>query len=107
MNIVASSIYLYNNLQEFESFNKDNFNEKFKTIKIIDMYINDKTKLWVVTDTNDLIEKPYLQKSLVQGIHVLLQRNRGRWRLRGIRFKIREIKRTNDKCFNKHITPKR
>jgi len=65
MNIMASSIYLYNNYEEFESFNKDNFNEKFKTIKIIDMYIHQKTKLWVVTDTNDLIEKPYLQKSLV------------------------------------------
>ena len=65
MNIMASSIYLYNNYKEFESFNKDNFNEKFKTIKIIDMYIHDKTKLWVVTNTNDIIEKPYLQKSLV------------------------------------------
>ena len=61
---MASSIYLYNSYEEFESFNKDNFNEKFKTIKIIDMYIHQKTKLWVVTDTNDLIEKPYLQKSL-------------------------------------------
>lgn len=62
---MASSIYIYDNYDEFERFNKDNFNESFKTIKIIDMYVHDKNKLWVVTNTNDLKERPHLHKSLV------------------------------------------
>lgn len=62
---MASSIYLYNDYEEFEKFNKANFNEIFKTTKIIDLYVHDKTKLWVVTNTNDLKERPHLQKSLV------------------------------------------
>jgi len=65
MSIVASSIYLYNSLEEYKQYNKDNLNELFKSSKIIDLYIHAKTKLWVVTNTNNLKERPLLQKSLV------------------------------------------
>ena len=65
MNIVASSIYVYNNIKEYVQYNKDNLNELFKSSKIVDLYIHTKTKLWVVTNTNNLKERPLLQKSLV------------------------------------------
>lgn len=65
MSIMASSIYLYNNLEEYEKYNKDNLNELFKSSKIVDLYIHQKSKLWVVTNTNSLKERPLLQKSLV------------------------------------------
>jgi hypothetical protein len=62
---MASSIYVYDNLKEYIKYNKDNLNELVKSSKIVDLYIHDKTKLWVVTNTNDLKERPLLQKSLV------------------------------------------
>ena len=62
---MASSIYVYDNLKEYVKYNKDNLNELVKSSKIVDLYIHDKTKLWVVTNTNDLKERPLLQKSLV------------------------------------------
>jgi len=62
---MASSIYVYNSLKEYIKYNKDNLNELFKSSKIVDLYIHDKTKLWVVTNTNDLKERPTLWRSLV------------------------------------------
>ena len=37
MNIVASSIYVYNNIKEYVQYNKDNLNELFKSSKIVDL----------------------------------------------------------------------
>ena len=62
---MASSIYVYDNLKEYIKYNKDNLNELVKSSKIVDLYIHDKTKLWVVTNTNDLKERPLTWKSLV------------------------------------------
>ena len=62
---MASSIYVYDNLKEYVKYNKDNLNELIKSSKIVDLYIHDKTKLWVVTNTNDLKERPLTWKSLV------------------------------------------
>jgi len=62
---MASSIYVYDNLKEYVKYNKDNLNELVKSSKIVDLYIHDKTKLWVVTNTNDLKERPLTWKSLV------------------------------------------
>ena len=62
---MASSIYVYDNLKEYINYNKDNLNELVKSSKIVDLYIHDKTKLWVITNTNNLKERPLLQKSLV------------------------------------------
>jgi len=62
---MASSIYVYQNMEEFERFYKGYLDEPMRKIKIIDMYVKDKSKLWVVTNTNDAKERPLLQKSLV------------------------------------------
>ena len=62
---MASSIYVYDNLKEFERFYKGLIDEPLKKIQIVDFYIKNKSKLWVVTNSNDLKEKPRLQKSLV------------------------------------------
>lgn len=62
---MASSIYVYDNMKEFERFYKGFLDEPMKKINIVDMYINDKSKLWIVTNTNQEKERPRLQKSLV------------------------------------------
>lgn len=62
---MASSIYVYSSLQDFENFYRGFLNEPLKKINIVDLYIKDKSKLWVVTNSNSLKEKPTLQKSLV------------------------------------------
>ena len=62
---MASSIYVYDNMKEFERFYKGFLTEPMKKINIVDMYINDKSKLWIVTNTNQEKERPRLQKSLV------------------------------------------
>lgn len=61
---MASAIYVYENEEEFKNFYKGYTEDSFKTLKIIDMYIHDNDKLWVVTNTNDEKERPMLQKSL-------------------------------------------
>ena len=61
---MASAIYVYENAKEFENYYKGYTEDSFKTLKIIDMYIHDEDRLWVVTNTNDEKERPMLQKSL-------------------------------------------
>jgi len=61
---MASSIYVYENMKEFENWYKGFIDMPLKKLKIIDMYIHEKDKLWVVTNTNQEKERPLLQKSL-------------------------------------------
>jgi|TARA_R110002012_G_scaffold322062_1_gene554394 hypothetical protein len=62
---MASSIYIYDSIKEFEHFYKGYLDEPLRKIKINDLFIHKNSKLWVVTNTNDLKERPLLQKSLV------------------------------------------
>tara|TARA_R100000808_G_scaffold9877_1_gene26802 strand:+ start:16316 stop:16762 length:447 start_codon:yes stop_codon:yes gene_type:complete len=62
---MASSIYIYDSVDEFEHIYKGYLEEPLRKIKINDLFIHEKSKIWVVTNTNDLKEKPLLQKSLV------------------------------------------
>jgi len=62
---MASSIYIYDSIEEFEHFYKGWLDEPLRKIDITDLYVHENEKLWVVTNTNDLKERPRLQKSLV------------------------------------------
>jgi hypothetical protein len=62
---MASSIYIFDDMKTFDHFYKGYTKDKMRRIKIIDMYIQNKEKLYVVTNTNDQKERPLLQKSLV------------------------------------------
>jgi hypothetical protein len=62
---MASAIYIFDNMMRFDHFYKGHTEDKMRRIKIIDMYIQDKNKLYIVTNTNDQKERPLLQKSLV------------------------------------------
>lgn len=62
---MASSIYVYDNIEQYEMFYKGYLKELTRHLPIIDFYIKDKTKLWVVTNTNNLKEKPSILRSLV------------------------------------------
>jgi len=62
---MASSIYVYENMKEFENWYKGFTDEPFKHLKIVDMFVHKKDRLWVVTNTNQEKERPLLQKSLV------------------------------------------
>lgn len=62
---MASSIYIYDGLTEFENFYKGLLDNPIKKIKIFDLYINNNSQLWIVTNTNTLKERPTLKKSMV------------------------------------------
>lgn len=63
--IVASSIYVYRDMRSFEHFYKGFLDEPLRKINILDIYIKNNDRLWIVTNSNDMKEKPLLQKSLV------------------------------------------
>ena len=62
---MASSIYIYETEEDFNNFYGKNKEDITRNLKIIDMFIHDKEKLWVVTNTNNLKERPELVRSLV------------------------------------------
>ena len=62
---MATSIHVYDDIETFNKVYKGWLLEPLKNVKIKDMYIYDKRKLWVVTNTNDQKEQPRLQHSLV------------------------------------------
>lgn len=62
---MATSIHVYDDIETFNHVYKGWLLEPLKNVKIKDMYIYDKKKLWVVTNTNDQKEQPRLQHSLV------------------------------------------
>jgi len=62
---MASSIYIFDDMKTFNRFYKGYTEDKMRKTKIIDMYIQNKEKLYVVTNTNTQKERPLLQKSLV------------------------------------------
>jgi hypothetical protein len=62
---MASSIYIFDDMETFDHFYKGYTEDKMRRIKIVDMYVQDKNKLYIVTNTNDQKEKPEMRKSLV------------------------------------------
>lgn len=62
---MASSVYVFDDMNVFKYVYKGYTENKMRKIKIVDMYVQDKDKLYVVTNTNDQKERPLLQKSLV------------------------------------------
>jgi len=62
---MASAIYIFDDMKTFDWFYKGYTKDKMRRIKIIDMYVQDKSKLYIVTNTNDQKERPFTQKSLV------------------------------------------
>ena len=52
-------------METFDHFYKGYTEDKMRRIKIVDMYVQDKNKLYIVTNTNDQKEKPEMRKSLV------------------------------------------
>ncbi len=62
---MASSIYVFDDMKTFDHFYKGYTDQLTRRVKIIDMYIQDKDKLYVVTNTNTTKERPRIGKSLV------------------------------------------
>ena len=62
---MASSIYIFDNMEMFEYIYKGYTENKMRKIPIVDIYIENKEKLYIVTNTNDQKEKPEMRKSLV------------------------------------------
>jgi hypothetical protein len=62
---MASAVYIFDDMNTFNNFYKGYTGDNMRKTKIIDMYVQNKEKLYVVTNTNDRKERPLLQKSLV------------------------------------------
>jgi hypothetical protein len=61
---MASSFHIYESLQEYEKVYGMFANNPMHQVKLIDMFIKG-DKLWIVTNTSELKEKPELTRTIV------------------------------------------
>tara|TARA_R100000406_G_scaffold51754_1_gene35201 strand:- start:652 stop:1098 length:447 start_codon:yes stop_codon:yes gene_type:complete len=61
---MASSIYIFNNIETFQSVYGKYFDDVLFKMPLIDIYLK-KDKLWIVTNSNDMKEQPRLERTIV------------------------------------------
>ena len=61
---MASSIYVFNNIETFQSVYGKYFDDVLFKMPLIDIYLK-KDKLWIVTNSNDMKEQPRLERTIV------------------------------------------
>lgn len=65
---MATSIYVYENIEEYKKVYGDKMDSAYFHTKIIDMYIANKDKLWVVTELVKEVARPQLNRTIVHFI---------------------------------------